>query len=45
MLAYWTRYGAVTDEQRARIWNGGPRGMSKAATLPYWAKVQKELER
>jgi len=45
MLAYWTRYKAVTDEQKARTWNGGPTGMSKAETLPYWSKVKKELER
>jgi hypothetical protein len=43
MMAYWQRYGAVTDEQRARLWNGGPRGMSKAATLPYWRKVESKL--
>jgi hypothetical protein len=29
----------------ARIWNGGPSGHKKAATLGYWAKVQKELGR
>jgi len=39
MEAYWLRYGAVTDEQKARIWNGGPRGMAKTATLAYWLKV------
>ena len=44
MLRYWQRYEAVTDEQKARTWNGGPRGMSKAATLPYWAKVRRELK-
>lgn len=43
MLAYWKRYGAVTDEQKARIWNGGPRGMSKQSTAPYWTKVRKAL--
>lgn len=30
----------VTDEDRARIWNGGPNGWRKAATVPYWAKVR-----
>lgn len=29
----------------ARIWNGGPLGHKKAATLGYWAKVQRELGR
>jgi len=43
ILGYWKRYGATTDEVRARIWNGGPAGMKKAATLPYWNKVKKEL--
>ena len=33
----------VTDEDRARIWNGGPNGYRKEATLGYWAKVRKEL--
>ena len=40
MLRYWARYGAVTDEAKARIWNGGPRGMTKTATLAYWQKVK-----
>jgi len=40
MLRYWARYHAVTDEQKARCWNGGPAGMRKAATAKYWAKVQ-----
>jgi diadenosine tetraphosphatase ApaH/serine/threonine PP2A family protein phosphatase len=33
----------VTDQDRARIWNGGPNGYKKTATLKYWAKVQKHL--
>lgn len=33
----------VTDEDRARIWNGGPNGYKKKATLKYWDKVRKEL--
>ena len=32
-----------TMEDAARIWNGGPNGHKKAATLKYWAKVQREL--
>lgn len=30
----------VTDEDRARIWNGGPAGWKNPATLGYWEKVQ-----
>lgn len=33
----------VTDEDRARIWNGGPNGWRKEATKVYWSKVRKEL--
>lgn len=33
----------VTDEDRARIWNGGPNGYRKEATKVYWSKVRKEL--
>ena len=50
--AYMARYAtsrrlgrAVTDQDRARIWNGGPNGYKKKATLPYWNKVRKELAR
>jgi hypothetical protein len=35
----------VTDEDRARIWNGGPNGYKKRATIKYWTKVQKEMNR
>ena len=39
---------AVTDEDRARIWNGGPRavwatGQKKKNLDSYWTKVRKEL--
>lgn len=27
----------------ARIWNGGPQGYKKPATLKYWNKVKKEI--
>lgn len=37
------RIGEVTWEKKARIWNGGPNGHKKKATLPYWAKVEKEI--
>jgi len=43
--AYLTHYGrGATTEQLARRWNGGPTGDRKAATVAYWAKVQKELK-
>lgn len=32
-----------TMEDAARIWNGGPNGHKKPATLKYWAKVQRRL--
>jgi hypothetical protein len=38
--------GTLADvETVSRIHNGGPRGASKKATLPYWAKVKKEVQR
>ena len=48
-LAYWGRHyhkktgNPVTHEVLARIWNGGPNGWNKSATIPYWNKVKKEL--
>ena len=33
----------VTDEDRARIHNGGPSGWKRASTKPYWEKVKKLL--
>lgn len=50
-LEYWTgEYRKKTGltagyEQYARIWNGGPDGWKKRATLPYWRKVSRELVR
>jgi hypothetical protein len=35
--------GPVTDEDRARIWNGGPNGYQRDSTLAYWDKVQQAL--
>ena len=32
-----------TREDKARIWNGGPNGFKKTATLGYWAKVRSVL--
>ena len=33
----------LPDEDRARIWNGGPNGYKRASTLNYWAQVQQHL--
>ena len=42
---YLSRYAAgKTDEEAARIWNGGPTGHRKTATLSYWNKVKKHLK-
>jgi len=45
--AYLRRYGTSdsTLEQLARIHNGGPKGHKKSATLKYWVKVKKELNK
>jgi hypothetical protein len=49
--SYWDRYATekrlghqATDEDKARIHNGGPNGYKKEATEKYWAKVQKAME-
>ena len=49
--AYMARYAnerrlghEPTFEDIARIHNGGPNGYRKRATIPYWNKVQQELE-
>ena len=44
MVRYWARYGARTDEQRARMHNGGPRGHRKRCALRYWRAVKLALE-
>ena len=48
--AYMNRYAVErrlkrvpTDEDRARIWNGGPNGYKKKATDKYWNKVKERL--
>jgi hypothetical protein len=47
---YLERYGTraqigrePSDEDLARIWNGGPNGWKKQSTSAYWTKVQKAL--
>lgn len=34
---------AVTNEDRARIWNGGPDGWRRKATTGYWALVKRKM--
>ena len=36
---------APTNEDRARIWNGGPSGWKAKCTNGYWTKVQKQLSK
>jgi len=44
MLAYWDRYAPDdTPETLCRIHNGGPLGYIRAATEPYWKRVQRCL--
>ncbi len=50
VLAYWSRYAIidrvgeeVTDEDRARIHNGGPNGYKRNSTNKYWTKVKAVL--
>ena len=51
MQAYMNRYATKrrlngrkpTDEDIARIHNGGPNGYSKPTTVAYWNKVKKNL--
>ena len=35
---------APTTQDYARVWNGGPNGHRKTATLPYWRKVRRHLK-
>lgn len=34
-----------TDEDRVRIWNGGPNGWKRESTLEHWKKVVRELDK
>lgn len=41
---YGRKYGTpISDEVRAKIWNGGPNGPNKPATQKYWDKVKAKL--
>ena len=33
----------VTDEDRARIWNGGPQGWRRSSTIPYLRRYRKQI--
>ena len=38
---YGKRFGVpVSDEIRAKVWNGGPNGPNKPTTEKYWQKVK-----
>jgi hypothetical protein len=40
-LKHWSKVKGVSDEKSlARIWNGGPHGHKKKATLAYWNKIK-----
>jgi len=43
--AYLEHYGRGKSlEEQARIWNGGPNGYKKSATVSYWRRVQKAIK-
>ena len=42
---YCNHYNLVTPEEKARCWNGGPRGLQKLSTKRYWEKVKKQLNK
>ena len=43
---YTEHYGkGQSDQFKARIWNGGPKGNTKKATIAYWAKISKQLNK
>ena len=42
--AYLNKYAKnKSTEQKARIWNGGPKGAEKSSTKHYWNKIKKNL--
>jgi len=45
MHCFWNHYGAKTDEERARIHNGGPNGMQKESAIAYWNRVKALLDK
>tara|TARA_B100000674_G_scaffold442235_1_gene406443 strand:+ start:162 stop:671 length:510 start_codon:yes stop_codon:yes gene_type:complete len=47
MFYIWKEYyhSEDNDEVIARCWNGGPKGWKRKATLHYWNKVKKEINK
>lgn len=50
LLSYLKRYcpqavKAGDYQTMARVWNGGPKGATKKATVKYWNKVKKEMDK
>ena len=47
MFRIWQSYHLPnsSDEVIARCWNGGPKGWRRKATLHYWRKVQREINK
>lgn len=43
MRWYWKRYGASTDEQRARMHCAGPDGPAQVCSLSYWMKIHRTI--
>lgn len=33
-----------TDEDKSRVWNGGPNGFRKESTVKYWTRVQAQMK-
>tara|TARA_R110000823_G_scaffold10294_7_gene35563 strand:- start:116 stop:667 length:552 start_codon:yes stop_codon:yes gene_type:complete len=40
---YCKHYNLTTNEEVARCWNGGPRGINNPATVGYWNKVKDKI--
>ena len=45
MVRYWQRYGAASDEDKAKCWNVGPRWRTRARAAGdvYWQKVNMRI--
>ena len=41
---YCKHYNLTTNEEVARCWNGGPRGINNPATVGYWKKVKDKID-
>ena len=40
---YCKHYNLTTNEEIARCWNGGPKGINNPATVGYWNKVKDKI--